>query len=149
MAENILIGKLDETEKKFLFFMIDDDADDREFFSFALAKTDYNVDYSTAKDGEDALKYLEKNKDFVPNFIFLNLNMPRVNGIECLAEMRKINRLKNVPIYIYSTSILDKDKAETLKLGANDHIIKPSSLKRLTEILSNVISTGKLSKGYL
>src|ERR1700758_2081341 len=95
--------------KSILFFLVDDDADDREIFTMA-ARCIRKTECITAKNGEEALEFLKKNEEFVPDFIFLDLNMPKVDGKECLVEMRKIERLKQVPIYIYSTSLRDKDR---------------------------------------
>ncbi|HKC67681.1 MAG TPA: response regulator [Bacteroidia bacterium] len=138
--ENILNAKNGEKT----FFLVDDDEDDRYFFLSALKKTNRNSSCIIAKDGEEALEYLEKNESFIPDFIFLDLNMPRVTGKECLVKIRQIERLKDVPICIYSTSSAENDKTETIKLGADDYMIKPNSLNELTEMLSKIILTGEL-----
>ena len=67
--------------------------------------------------------------------------MPRINGKECLVEMRKIVRLQNIPIYIYTTSSSDKDKLELLNIGATGFITKPYTIKKLVEMLFQIIST--------
>ncbi len=123
------------------FFLIDDDIDDREIFTLALKDIDSSIKYTTAKDGAEALDFIENNGNFIPNFIFLDLNMPRVSGKECLIEMRKIVRLQNIPIYIYTTSSSDRDKLELLNMGATGFITKPYTIKKLVEILSQIIST--------
>ncbi|HXD92445.1 MAG TPA: response regulator [Bacteroidia bacterium] len=125
--------------KEILFFVVDDDADDRDIFNMALGCIRHKTRCITAKSGEEALELLKKNEEFIPDFIFLDINMPRVNGKECLIEMRKMERLKKVPIYMYSTSFTDKDKVETLSLGATDYFVKPYSVKILIEILSKII----------
>ena len=128
-------------QQKISFFLIDDDIDDREIFTLALKDIDSSIKCTTAKDGAEALDFIENNKNFIPNFIFLDLNMPRINGKECLVEMRKIVRLQNIPIYIYTTSSSDKDKLELLNMGATGFITKPYTIKKLVEILSQIIST--------
>jgi CheY-like chemotaxis protein len=125
-------------QKEVLVFLVDDDADDRLIFTMALGCIRYKIVYVTAKDGEEALKML-KNEEFTPDFIFLDLNMPRVDGKECLIKMRKMERLKKVPIYIYSTSLREKDREETLSLGATDYFIKPYSTTALISMLSKII----------
>ncbi len=125
------------TFKSISFFLVDDDAEDRELFIWALQKMKDNVQCITAKDGEEALSILKQNKKFIPDFILLDRNMPRIDGKECLVEMRKIDSLKNTPVYIYSTSSTEKDKADILSLGATGYIIKPDSIDKLFEILSN------------
>ena len=128
-------------QQKISFFLIDDDIDDREIFTLALKDIDSSIKCTTAKDGAEALDFIENNKNFIPNFIFLDLNMPRINGKECLVEMRRIVRLQNIPIYIYTTSSSDKDKLELLNMGATGFITKPYTIKKLVEILSQIIST--------
>lgn len=127
--------------KEMVFFVVDDDADDRDIFTMALACIRHKTKCITAKSGEEALELLNNNEDFIPDFIFLDINMPRVSGKECLVEIRKIERFKKVPIYIYSTSISDKDRVETLGLGATEYFVKPYSIKILIDILSKIILT--------
>ena len=127
--------------KEIVFFVVDDDADDRDIFTMALGCIRYKTKCITAKSGEEALELLKKNEEFIPDFIFLDINMPRVGGKECLVEIRKMEWLKNVPVYIYSTSLADKDKEETLSLGATDYFVKPYSVKILIDILTKIILT--------
>jgi DNA-binding response OmpR family regulator len=127
--------------KEIVFFIVDDDADDRDIFIMALGCIGHRNKCITAKNGEEALELLKKNQEFTPDFIFLDINMPRVDGKECLVEIRKMERLNNIPVYIYSTSLTDKDRAEVLNLGAADYFIKPYSIKRLIDILSKIILT--------
>jgi|ERR1700757_82723 len=124
--------------KEILFFLVDDDADDRLIFTMALSCLHSKIVYVTAKDGEEALEML-KNEEFTPDFIFLDLNMPRVDGKECLVEIRKMERLQKVPVYIYSTSLQEKDREETLSLGATGYFIKPYSTTALVSMLSKII----------
>lgn len=127
-------------QKIITFFLIDDDLDDQEFFMLALRDINPEIKCIMAKDGCEALEIIKKNKDFIPDFIFLDLNMPRVNGKECLVEMKKIEQLKNTPIYIYSTSSTNRDKIEMAELGAKSCIKKPCTIKELVSVLSQVIS---------
>ncbi|HEV7349801.1 response regulator [Telluribacter sp.] len=120
-------------------FLIDDDPDDQEIFTLALSKVDPAISCVTADDGIDALQKLKKDESFVPEFIFLDLNMPRMNGKQCLAELVKIDRLEQTPIIIYSTSSEPRDVMETKELGASDFIVKPSYFDALAASLSKVI----------
>jgi len=128
------------------FFLIDDDLDDHDIFMDALTEINPSINCLTAKDGSEALEYLKKDDAFIPDFIFLDLNMPKVTGKECLKELVKIKKLKSVPIYIYTTSAIPKDKEETVKAGAKDLIIKPTSIKKLGKILSEIILTKETGK---
>jgi CheY-like chemotaxis protein len=116
-------------------FLIDDDEDDREIFSLALSLANPNYTYTTALNGEDALRILEKQPNFIPDFIFLDLNMPFMDGRTCLKELKKIERLNDVPVIIFTTSSYSRDIEDTLKLGASHYLIKPTSINRLVEIL--------------
>lgn len=116
-------------------FLIDDDEDDREIFSLALSTANTSSTYITAINGEDALRILEEQQDYIPDFIFLDLNMPFMDGRSCLKALRKIPKLRDIPIIIFTTSSYAKDIEDTLKLGASHYLIKPTSLNSLVAIL--------------
>ena len=118
--------------------LIDDDADDREIFSLALSEADPGIECVMAGSGFDALEKL-KPEAFVPDFIFLDLNMPGMTGRECLKEIRRMDRLDNIPVIVYSTSSVNRDIQDTRKMGANDYISKPTSISELTAILANCL----------
>jgi CheY-like chemotaxis protein len=120
-------------------FLIDDDKDDQEIFMLALEDMNINVACVTANDGNEALNKFAQDETFLPDYIFLDLNMPRINGKQCLVEIKKIDHLKNIPVIIYSTSSAQKDKLETEMLGASAFITKPSSISEFTKILSSYL----------
>ena len=120
-------------------FLVDDDTDDLEIFAIAVAETGQPITCTTASDGIDALRLLREDETFLPDFIFLDLNMPRMNGKQCLAEIKKIERLERVPVVIYSTSANQRDIDDALKLGAAHFLTKPSSISALTETLSTLL----------
>jgi PleD family two-component response regulator len=91
-------------------------------------------------DGIKALEKLNLDTSFIPDYIFLDMNMPRMNGKECLVEIRKISRLQHIPTFIYSTSVDPRMIAEVKLLGATDVIIKPTSIRALSTILENIIT---------
>lgn len=127
-------------QEKIICFLIDDDDDDQEIFSLALSTIDRDITCITANDGIDALNRLNMDAGFLPDYIFLDLNMVRMNGRECLCEIRKLPRLNNTPVIIYSTSSEQKDIIETKQLGAADYIVKPPSISILVERLEQVLS---------
>ncbi|MCD0465165.1 response regulator [Flavobacterium sp. ENC] len=127
-------------------FLIDDDEDDRDIFALALTRANADSTFITATNGEDALDVLRKQPDFVPDYIFLDLNMPLMDGRACLTELRKQARLDSVPIIIFTTSSYSKDIEDTLQLGASHYLVKPTSLSELVSILTSFFE-GKLS-GY-
>lgn len=126
--------------------MIDDDIDDIEIFNIAITELEADIKCLTATDGTGALKILE-DETFIPDYIFLDLNMPRMNGKQCLIEIKKMPRLSQVPVIIYSTSSSKRDIDETKKLGATFFLTKPSTISGLTEILKDVFQNDYLNTG--
>lgn len=129
-----------EQNRPILFFVVDDDIDDRELFKEALLEVDRNIDCATAEHGEEALEIL--NSDFFktnPDYIFLDLNMPRINGKQTLREIKKIPRYAEVPVIIYSTSSSKKDIEESIALGASRFYTKPSSFEELRQMLQKLV----------
>lgn len=124
---------------KMKILLVDDDEDDREFFADALVGVDLNTQLQQLDNGKSCLDYLRQQMENLPNLIFLDLNMPIMNGFECLTEIRKNPLLKDLPIAIYSTSSSDKDIERTFLSGANIYIKKPSSFEDLKKSLTQVI----------
>jgi CheY-like chemotaxis protein len=116
-------------------FLIDDDSDDQEIFCMALEEMGEDVNCIYASDGVDALNRLSDDS-FTPDYIFIDMNMPRMNGNQCLKEIKKIKRLRDVPIYMYSTSADPDAVSETKLLGAAGFIVKPTSVAELTRTLN-------------
>jgi CheY-like chemotaxis protein len=117
-------------------FLIDDDVDDQEIFVMALGQISVHFQCIVANNGNEGLQKL-KQETVLPDYIFLDLNMPRMNGKECLKELKRNDRLKNIPVIIYTTSSSKTDIADTLRLGAAGFITKPFSLQELTETLAH------------
>lgn len=124
-------------------FLIDNDEEDQEIFEMALSEIDPNIVCFFANNGVDALKKLNSDIFFIPSFIFIDMNMPLMNGTQCLEEIKKIHRLKHVPIYIYSTAADPQSIAKVKLLGAANFIIKPASIKGLTNLLSKLFQLQK------
>ncbi len=124
-------------------FLIDDDEDDREIFALALKKAKADFVCTMAKNGKEAITHVHEG-DFVPGYIFVDLNMPMVSGRECLAELKKVDRLANVPIIVYTTSSFHKDVEELKNLGATHYLVKPSSFSALTAMLTDLFTKKEL-----
>jgi CheY-like chemotaxis protein len=118
-------------------FLIDDDHDDQLIFALALQQVSGSILCVTADNGMEALKKLGQ-KSFHPDYIFIDLNMPGMNGTECMLEIKGMHHLKNIPIIIYTTSSNQKDVVETNALGACAFITKPSHIADLSEKLHEV-----------
>ena len=120
------------------FFLVDDDTDDTLIFKEVLQDVNPAIDFKSASDGEEALYILKQSDAKLPDIIFLDLNMPRMDGKECLVELKKDAQLKRIPVVMYTTSSLSKDIEETLQKGAVCFITKPTNLKELKNILLSI-----------
>ncbi|MDF2435890.1 MAG: response regulator receiver protein [Bacteroidota bacterium] len=124
-------------EEKIKILYTDDDQDDRDLFRDALAQTDFKYHLELASNGDEAL---DKIKEFKPDIIFLDINMPLKCGKECLIEIRKDKRYKNIPVVMISTSMDDSDVDETYNNGANAYIVKQVSFEQQTKLIRLILS---------
>jgi CheY-like chemotaxis protein len=120
--------------------LADDDEDDRLFFKDAFDEIKMNTIVTTLNDGVELMQYLSSGSIQLPHILFLDLNMPRKTGLECLLEIKDKAHLKDMAIAIYSTSSSDRDIEETFVHGANIYIKKPSDFSTLKKILEEVIT---------
>lgn len=127
--------------KNRLFFIVDDDADDQELFMEAVNQVDNSIQCIAASDCEEALDLLKNSKIDIPDVIFLDLNMPRLNGKQCLEELKKQSHLRHIPVIIYSTSSEKRDIDETNRLGAAYFLTKPNKFEELCKALTFVVAT--------
>ena len=109
--------------------LADDDDDDRLLFRDAIEELKVKTVVTMVNDGVELMEYLNKPDTHLPNLVFLDLNMPRKNGMECLKEIRSNNKLKDLSIAIYSTSGMEVDIEETFVKGANVYIKKPNDFE--------------------
>src|SRR5215470_2924320 len=108
--------------------LIDDDRDDHDIFSMALSSLDPNIQCDYFDSAKLALARMEDENSQRPDIIFLDLNMPGMNGMQMLEILKKSEKLASIPVVIYSTSILPQDKLKAMALGASGFFIKPPSL---------------------
>ena len=123
--------------------LIDNDEDDQEIFAMALKEISPVISCTFMSSGIMALEKLKTDLSFLPSLIFIDLNMPLMDGEECLLEIKKLSHLEKVPIYIYSTAALPRLAVRMKELGAADFIVKPSSFKKLIELLSGIFQQHK------
>jgi CheY-like chemotaxis protein len=123
-----------------LAFLIDDDTDDQEIFSMAIKDANPFARCVFANDGVYALEKFQTDNAFIPNIIFIDINMPRMNGIQCLAEIKKLSRLQHIPAYMYSTSAERSIVEECLKIGATGFIKKEINVEDLQQQLLRVFA---------
>jgi len=123
-----------------LITLADDDEDDRLLFTDAFDELKINTVVSTFNNGQLLMDFLNNPESVLPHIIFLDLNMPIKNGIDCLKEIKQNERFKNIAIAIYSTSSSDDDVENTFVLGANVYIKKPADFNTLKKILNDVVT---------
>jgi CheY-like chemotaxis protein len=124
------------SDKPLHVLLADDDEDDRLFFKEAIDDIKMKTRVTTVNDGIELMEFLLQPNAVLPDVIFLDLNMPRKNGMQCLEEIRNNSTLKELTIAIYSTSGAERDIEETFIKGANVYIKKPNdfaALKKLVE----------------
>ncbi len=126
-------------DKKITCMLIDDDTEDQEIFLHALKHLNLNVDFVTANDGIHAIEKIKSDPDFNPYFIFIDVNMPRMNGIETLIEIKKISKVKDAPVYLYSTYANPQTLDQAKNLGAIDVLVKANSMKEMEKMLSGIL----------
>lgn len=132
------VDSIGEKVKKIL--LVDDDLDDRELFVEAFSLINEKSDILTLEGSDRLIEYL-RNLPALPDYLFLDLNMPRKSGKECLKEIQQHADLKSIKIAIYSTSLNPRDVAETYLNGAFCFIQKPNSFSDLKNLLQKVITT--------
>jgi CheY-like chemotaxis protein len=120
--------------------LADDDEDDRLLFREAFNEIKIKTIVTTVNDGVELMSFLNKKAPVLPHILFLDLNMPRKSGMECLLEIKNTENLKDVPIAIYSTSASEEDIEETFVKGANVYIKKPNDFGTLKKVLEHVIT---------
>jgi CheY-like chemotaxis protein len=123
-----------------IVLMADDDPDDYHLVRVALKKSGIRVDLRRAKDGEELMNYLLRQKEFVetkdafrPRLILLDLNMPLKNGWEALSEIKENPAVSGIPVVIFSSSNDPQDVSACHHLGADGYISKPATFESLMD----------------
>lgn len=118
---------------------IDDSEDEELLFAEAIRQIDNTMEYRYISSGEKALSLLRSTPEMLPDIIFLDLNMPRMSGKEFLTAFRKIEKFKQIPVIIYTVSIEEKDRQETMELGATAFMSKHSSFFEMKNGISEML----------
>ena len=125
--------------------MAEDDNDDYLLAQDALKQSRVANKIFRVRDGEELITYLEgqdqysNRNDFpLPNLIFLDLNMPKIDGREALALMRKKDLCTEIPIVVMTTSKSEEDIVDSYKLGVNSYIRKPVSFQGLVDVMTQI-----------
>jgi CheY-like chemotaxis protein len=123
-----------------IVLIVDDDIDDREFFCEALHEIYQSIECVCAKNGQEALDLLIQPKIALPDYIFLDLNMPRLDGMQCLTELKKTKKTSHIPVIIFSTTRQNEEAEQAQKLGAVLFLTKPPTYTQLIDKLKLVLS---------
>jgi CheY-like chemotaxis protein len=121
--------------------LADDDLVDRLIFTEAFSELKIKTTVQTVNNGVELMKWLNEKDAHLPHLLFLDLNMPIKDGLQCLKEIRSDEKLKNISVAIYSTSNNQKDIEETFTNGANIYITKPSDFNILKQVLEKAVMT--------
>lgn len=134
----------DKLENTSCVLVADDDADDLFMLKEAFSSLKFDKEICNVENGEELLEFLHKKgkyKDIklpVPKLILLDLNMPKVDGRECLKVIKADPELSKIPVIIFSTSNNPEDISHSYSLGANSYIIKPYSYNELVDIITMI-----------
>ncbi|MBL0745342.1 response regulator [Chryseolinea lacunae] len=121
--------------------LVDDDVEDQEIFMDAVSEVAPTVHCLCANDGDAALTLLTGNTLARPDILFIDLNMPRMNGKQVLQELKKRRDINNIPVIMYSTFFGEQDIEEITAEGAAHHMIKPTRFADLCSALSYILTT--------
>ncbi len=120
--------------------LADDDADERYCFEKELKILPFSINLKTVPDGARLMDYLSKNSEHLPDVLFLDINMPRKNGLECLTEIKCNEKLKRIPVIIYSTSLGDENVNTYYQYGANNFLEK-GNYSELTKCFEQILTS--------
>ena len=119
--------------------LADDDSDDCQFFNVAMGELLFPTHLSIVHDGEQLMKLLNNVECQLPHVLFLDLNMPRKNGLECLTEIKLSEKLNHLPIIILSTSFEQGVVNQLFKNGAQYFIRKPAEFSQFKKIIQQTL----------
>jgi CheY-like chemotaxis protein len=135
-------------DKMLNILLVEDDEVDVMNVKKAFKKNNVTNPLFVCNNGLEALNFLRGNRDpsitEIPKIILLDLNMPKMGGIEFLREIRKDEKLKNISVFIMTTSNEDKDKVDAFDLNVAGYILKPLSMERFIEAVSTLNNYWKL-----
>lgn len=129
-------------EKNKTILLVEDNLDDEELTIRALKKKNILNDVVVARDGAEALDYIfgegkhaGRDLSVMPELILLDLNLPKISGLDVLRRIRSNERTKLLPVVILTTSSEERDRIESYKLGANSYIRKPVNFEQFSEAI--------------
>lgn len=134
------------TKNSLNLLLADDDMDDCFFFKEALEELPISAKLTTVNDGVELMQLLSAKESPLPDALFLDLNMPRKSGFECLSEMKAIDKLMNIPVIIYSTSLNIEVVDLLYQKRAHYYIRKPGEFDQLKKVIFEAVTLTSQSK---
>ncbi|MCC5906347.1 MAG: response regulator [Balneolaceae bacterium] len=125
--------------------LTDDDEGDRLVFKEIINEMGRNTIVQMVNDGNQLMDFLANGKNPLPHIIYLDLNMPNMNGLECLKQIRSNEKYNDISIAIYSTSTSEKDIEDSFLHGANIYIAKPGDYNELKQALTKSMAAAHLN----
>lgn len=126
--------------------LTDDDEGDRLVFKEIFDEMKKDIIVHMVNDGKKLMDFLTNDDNLLPNIIFLDLNMPNMNGLACLKEIKSNKKYNDISIAIYSTSTSEKDIEDTFHYGANIYITKPGDYNKLKQVLERALTAVQLNR---
>ncbi len=126
--------------------LVDDDADDCMFFKDALDELAVNASLRTVNNGEELMNFLVNGINNLPDILFLDFNMPRKTGFECLAEIKLNEKFNQIPVIIFSTSRNPEVMDMLYNKGAKYYIRKPPTFVNLKSVINKAIALCRENK---
>lgn len=134
--ENLVLAMVLNAKK---IVLTDDDEDDREFFQFAIRSISSDIQLISLAGGDELFTYMTDHKEKA-DLVFLDINMPRINGFECLKKIRERYSFNELPVVMYTTSDHETDLTNASAEGANLYIRKPIDMDTLKTLLKKVLN---------
>ncbi len=121
--------------RKLNIILAEDDFDDRLLFEEAINELPVSVQISTFSNGDELMQWLARNKNKLPDVLFLDLNMPRKNGFAALGEIKRNPTLQDLPVVIFSTATNEEMIKQVFKDAAHYYIRKPANFWELKDLI--------------
>ena len=136
--------------EKMKVLVVDDNPNDVTIIKRAMRKSDVKCELHFARDGEEALDALYQKGEFVdtpkPDLILLDINLPKINGLEVLAKVKEDERLRRIPVIVLTISEREEDMVKAYDSGAASYMTKPVDSKDFERLIQTVQDYWKIAQ---